>query len=565
MIKRVRWMPITVTLLLFLWLSWPAHAQLSRAIVEPFSINSMTTSALRVCDNSALCRFYGAIYPRLFEAASLSEPFIIESAPSLARDWTVEGDVYTVRLREDLQWTDGTPVTAYDVFYSFWIYFNDSRELRLDLYGFASEVIGARPIDDHTIAFQFRNAGCDDLSRLTFLVLPPLGAIRRGALIEAAQAFFADAPADIAQAWDQWVDTFNISRFPITDNQVIDPALPYLADTAYYRADLPERAVIYPRDPQNPLDGYEIVATEDRIGGFLQGDFNLIADPAYDRVSDLQSVTGSVRVTAPSSQVDYLLINFTNPREPRSYDGEDDPDIANEHPLFADLRVRQALRAAIDVPALIEASVLGYGYPSGMLEPFGSWSHNEAIAPLTFDPREAERLLDAAGWKVLRGDAVRSCVDCAYADNGTLLSFTLDYVDTMRHQITAQLLEEMWERVGFRVDVQPFENLADVGSGQLLDVILTAHVGGTPYRAFPYQHLSQSEDVLNTGRNYGSYVNPAFDERLAAESACEQPERAALYTDLTQILAEDVAVIPLFSPEQVWVTGPNVILGLGLR
>jgi ABC-type transport system substrate-binding protein len=534
------------------------QAQLSGVIVEPFN-NSNVTRALRLCDDGAVCRFYGAIYPRLIGVDAITGQLTTDRPLALAQEWQVDGDVYTVRLREDLRWSDGQAITAYDVFYSFWIYFLESRNGPSDLQQFSQRVIGARPLDDHTIAFQFRQAGCDDLSRLTFLVLPVSNSDERQALITASTEFFENAPEDLGEAWDEWREQFTFREFPLVSNFVIDPALPYLADGPYYRADLPERAVIYPTDRSNPLAGYEIVYRDNRVDGFLQGDFNLISDPPFDRVQDLLTIPGVNLITAPSAQLDYLLINFTNPREPRSFDGEDDPDIQNEHPLFADPLVRQALRAAIEVDPLIEASLLGYGHPVSMLEAFGKWTYNTDLAPFAFDPRAAEALLDAANWKLLRGESVRSCMDCAYHQDGALLSFTLSYQNSSRNQITADMLTEMWERVGFRVQTNSFDDLHEIGSEQEFDVILATYSGGNPYRAFPYADLTEREDQVETGRNYGSYVNTDFDLRLASESACEQSEQAALYRDLTQMLIEDVAVIPLFSPDRVWIAAPGVM------
>src|SRR5262249_50667690 len=80
------------------------------------------------------------------------------------------GDIQTLHLRGDLTWSDGVPVTAYDVFYTY------LTTLALEVEPAASRltqnVIGARLIDDHTIAFQYKSADCTSLARTNMTIVP---------------------------------------------------------------------------------------------------------------------------------------------------------------------------------------------------------------------------------------------------------------------------------------------------------------------------------------------------------------------------------------------------------
>src|SRR5690606_15037168 len=88
----------------------------------------------------------------------------------------------------------------------------------------------------------------------------------------------------------------------------------------------------------------------------------------------------------------------------------------NEREPFRDARVRRALAMAIDRAGMIEALMYGYAQPAaGMIPP---WSPlHPDIEPLSYDPAEAARLLDEAGW-TLGSDGIRR-------RDGQPLAFTL--------------------------------------------------------------------------------------------------------------------------------------------
>ena len=77
-----------------------------------------------IASDTASRRITGFIYPA-FLAVDPSQAVIVPSNPPLAggalvQDWEVseDGTVYTFNLREDLTWSDGTPITSADIIYT---------------------------------------------------------------------------------------------------------------------------------------------------------------------------------------------------------------------------------------------------------------------------------------------------------------------------------------------------------------------------------------------------------------------------------------------------------------
>ncbi|MFN2821903.1 ABC transporter substrate-binding protein, partial [Escherichia coli] len=77
-------------------------------------------------------------------------------------------------------------------------------------------------------------------------------------------------------------------------------------------------------------------------------------------------------------------------------------------PALQDKRVRQALIYGLDRQKLIDVVYQGYGKVA--IEPIApiSWAFNaEGVNPYPYDPAQAKKLLDEAGWKA-GADGIRA-------------------------------------------------------------------------------------------------------------------------------------------------------------
>ena len=102
--------------------------------------------------------------------------------------------------------------------------------------------------------------------------------------------------------------------------------------------------------------------------------------------------------------------------------GTTDP-VASPNPFFADVRVRKAVRQAVDVDTI--ANSVFYGFSSPAWTEFHREPYKCEIPRPKYDPEAAKALLEEAGWKDTDGDGVRECHGCANANEGDLLEFEL--------------------------------------------------------------------------------------------------------------------------------------------
>ncbi|MEO0565489.1 MAG: hypothetical protein AAF125_25505, partial [Chloroflexota bacterium] len=135
--------------------------------------------------------------------------------------------------------------------------------------------------------------------------------------------------------------------------------------------------------------------------------------------------------------------------------------------------------------------------------------------------------------------------------DGTTLSFAIttfpgnDAVDN-----TILVMQDLLEDVGFEVelDVLEFQTMIEKLDGQTFDTIMLFF--GSLSRTNPDSYIrslySPEADVVGSGFNFASYQNPELMELLDEARTlpgCDPDERKAIYSEVQQILAEDV---PLF-------------------
>lgn len=123
-------------------------------------------------------------------------------------------------------------------------------------------------------------------------------------------------------------------------------------------------------------------------------------------------------------------------------------------PAFADARVRRALGLAVDVPGIMRQLRMGdfAEAASGPYPPiFAEVYDPQRMRPLGFDTAQARRLLDEAGWRDTDGDGIRD-------RGGRPFRFTLiTNTGNQRRADVSQVLQRMWRDVGVDVRLQSFE------------------------------------------------------------------------------------------------------------
>ncbi len=209
--------------------------------------------------------------------------------------------------------------------------------------------------------------------------------------------------------------------------------------------------------------------------------------------------------------------------------------LAIEHRIapFDDVKVRQAVAAAIDTDTLTE----GVGF--GLATPMHGWFNDDDprnVAWSGYDVARAEQLLDEAGW-VRNGDGPRA------KDGKTLEARLYAYSDTIEALATA--VSGYLEKVGFDAPVRRFESYAEIQPVQSVDGgIYTVNTENYGLNGDPLTTM-----VLDMSPDY---TTPGYDDVIALlEPARSSADKAVVDKALVeaQTLIRDQAYwIPVMAP-----------------
>jgi len=212
--------------------------------------------------------------------------------------------------------------------------------------------------------------------------------------------------------------------------------------------------------------------------------------------------------------------------------------------ILDDVRVRRALALALDRKKLKKALFSDLPELAETVLTAGHWATAE-LQPLAYDPKQAEHLLDAAGFP-RHEDGIR---------------FRLNYrtsTDPTRLRL-ATAIAAMWGKLGVRVSIESLEwggFYARIRRGDF-QVFSLSWVGITDPDI--YRWILHSSMWPPKGANRGRYANAQVDAWLdAAAVADNQAVRRALYQKVQQQMHADMVYIPLWYEPVIAVTGSRI-------
>jgi peptide/nickel transport system substrate-binding protein len=234
--------------------------------------------------------------------------------------------------------------------------------------------------------------------------------------------------------------------------------------------------------------------------------------------------------TGPSALVNYLGMN-------------------NEDAHLRDPRVRRALALSIDRERIVRTKLHGKAtLATGMLAPF-HWAYHAPEQPLRYDPAEAMRLLDEAGFPDPDGPGPRPRFTLQFKTSTDALSVAI------ARTIAAQLAE-----VGIGVELRPLEFhlfLSDVKKGNYQLYTLSSSEIAEPnvYRNFFHSEFIPTAQNLDAGLNRMRYRNAEVDALLdEGQREMSRDKRRLIYARVQEILARDLPLLPLWHPDNVVVS-----------
>lgn len=216
---------------------------------------------------------------------------------------------------------------------------------------------------------------------------------------------------------------------------------------------------------------------------------------------------------------------------------------------LADVRFRRACAMAIDRQELVTRLAAGRGLPGnpGFLGPDNPF--HAPVRQYQLDVAGANSLLDAAGYGPDAGGARR-------APNGAPLSFEL-LINSAEAPL-AEILVATLRRVGVELRPKPVQIGPQLFGSKLIgayDIAVLPFPGpapGGPNADPDVLRRLFSSRVPPSLLGASNYVNPAFDA-LAEEqrSTFDEAARKALVARMQGMVADDLPVLPLYFPEAI--------------
>ena len=248
----------------------------------------------------------------------------------------------------------------------------------------------------------------------------------------------------------------------------------------------------------------------------------VINDLAPDAVPTFRDDPRFQVIEEPGASFVYLGFNFTDP-------------------ALAVRGVRQAIARAIDRAQIVRSLWRGQGVVSETIFAPGHWARNDTLPGVPFDPAEARRQLDAAGFPDPDGDGPRPRLHLVYKTSTAEQS-----------QLQAQAVQAMLGAVGIEVEIRTLEFATlydDIKRGdfQLFSLTRTAVLEPNIYRL-----MLHSQSFPPAGQNRGRYTNVAFDALIdQAEQSSDVARRRQLYGEAQRVFAEDLPYLILLVKDNV--------------
>lgn len=469
-------------------------------------------------------------------------PLLVEEIPTIENGGVAEdGSTITWKLRQDIKWSDGTDFTAEDVVFTF-DYCNDPQTACTTAAYFV-DVDSVEALDDYTVQINYNGPRANPYFAFTST---------SGRVIQKAQ--FANCIGAAASSAEE-CQTANLAPIGTGPYKLVEfkpgDVVTYAINEYYRDADKPFfREVIFKGGGDATSAARAVLQTGDTDWAW-----NLQVEASVLQQLANQGDAGEL-VIYNVANVERLLINFTNV-DPAL--GDERGQLSQPHPFLTDIRVRQALRAAIDNQVIAEQLYGPTGFPSCDLlfyEPYAS-GIEEFYDGCEQDMDEANRLLDEAGWEK-GSDGVR-------AKDGVRMSVIFQTSVNPLRQKTQELIKQWWEEIGVETELKSVDAGvffgADAGNPDNIghffaDIQMYTTGAGEPDAIahlcqWVSSEAAQAENEWR-GNNNMRWQNEEFDATCAEAFASIDPEeRRQLAIRLNDLINEDVAMIPLVARPRV--------------
>lgn len=432
---------------------------------------------------------------------------------------SADGKTVTIKLRDDLKWSDGEALTSDDFVFTYNMIMSDKNTPQ-SRYPYEDFVDSVEAPDATTVVVHFKQPFAAWLTTLFYYVLPKH-------ILQ--PVFDKDGSLDNAEwnknptvgvgpfVFSEWESGSHII-FKVNPNWTPQPKI----EQVFIR--------IVPDDAAQEA---AIIAGDTDIGVFLSS----------DQIQKLEA-GGNVKVVAVASGYDEGWFMNVNPK--------------TAHPAMLDPNVRKAIALATDRFSIVKDLLVESVNPVNA----NFWDNNPPygdsdIKPYPYDPEQAKQLLDAAGWKDTNGDGTRD------KDGKELVLRYITNDRELRKNVQA-VVQQQWSQVGIGAKLENYSS----------DVYWNGYNDNGPqaqglYDIAEYSSVSNSfpdPDSSNNwlcaqissasnpdGANWQGYCDPKMDDLLKQQATTLDPnQRIDIYKQIQQMMYDQVLYVGMWKDPDLW-------------
>jgi len=418
---------------------------------------------------------------------------------------STDGTVYTFKLRPNLQWQDGTPVTSADVA------FTVKTLVDPDFKGDSAVAEGWLDVavttpDARTVVVTLKQASAPFLARSATVGILPQHLLNGLTAQQLFEAPFNSAPIGTGPYKLQSIDSHGAT---LVANSSYQPSAPKISTIKLrFYADY-----------------------SSALRALQSGDVNglMVRDTLTEQqVDDLKKVKG-MKLEQPEAGA-YVVLYLNN----------------DQAAFFADANVRQAISLALDRQTLVQRVYFGIATPSSSPVAPGSWAYAKQYDKPTADIAQAKALLKQAGWT-------------AQPDTGILVKagqefrFTIRTDDDPTRVAVANEIARQLDPLGIKATVASttFTVLRrDFLQDRKYDAAVAAWDQGPDPDPYFGWHSSQTGQA---GLNLANYANAISDDLIAkGRTTNDDVVRKDVYTQFQQVWSQTAPSVVVAYPQYLY-------------
>jgi peptide/nickel transport system substrate-binding protein len=461
---------------------------------------------------------YGLIYDNLMDYGQLD----YSGTPRLATSWShsKDGLTWTYHIRKGVKFSDGVPLTAADVAYTFQRNIKPGSTEFSDNEAYVGEIKSAVATGKYTVVMKVKHY-TPVMNRLEVPILPEH--IWKKISEKQLGSFKNLNPVGSG--------AFRVASF--SSNQSIR----LTANPDYWGGKPGIKTLVFQRF-DNP--------TAEKLA-LANGSISFAENLTPALWQSLKGTPGVKLINATAGSFDELSFN----NGAATVSGK---PIGDGNPALKDVNVRHAISYALNIPILVKKVLLNTGIAgTSIIPPIYSQFHYSppASQQYHYDPAKAKAILDADGWK-MGSNGIRE-------KNGKQLSLRLFVRNQSPTQVQdAPYIKGWLNEIGIKVTVTSMSDsqlTADIGNGQY-DLFMWGW-GVEPNPDFQLSVFTCGQRSYGSGPNYSPgwsdsfYCNPTYDKLYHQQQALDGAPRAKVVKQMQKMLYDDDAYNVLYYPNDV--------------